>query len=92
MFSPLPYTLESDVIKIIFLVILARGYKYGRQQMAYNGGDDDYDDVNDEYSYGGGAAGGFTFGGYSLGGGRVTRGGGKFLSNHITLTLISCIT
>ncbi|RUS78015.1 hypothetical protein EGW08_014232 [Elysia chlorotica] len=65
----------AEAQEIKELSMSTRGYKYGRQQMAVNGGDDDYDDVNDEYSYGGGATGGFTFGGYSLGGGRVTRVG-----------------
>ncbi|GFS09150.1 zinc finger protein 330 homolog [Elysia marginata] len=66
-----------EVQEIKELSMSTRGYKYGRQQIAYNDGDDDdYDDVNDEFSYGGGAVGGFTFGGYSLGGGRVMRVGG----------------
>lgn len=45
------------------MYLIARGYKYGRQQLA----DDDDSVVDDEYSYPG-AAGGFTFGGITLGG------------------------
>ena len=74
-----------------FTIILARGYKYGRQQAAFDNGDDDYDDVNDEYSYGGGAAGGFTFGGYSLGGGRVTRVGGEFHQSNLHVLMEQCL-
>ncbi|KAI8798631.1 zinc finger protein 330 [Biomphalaria glabrata] len=58
----------SETQEVKELSMSTRGYKYGRQQIAT--GDDDDDEVDDEFSYRG-ATGGFTFGGYTLGAGGI---------------------